>query len=931
MVVEIIASLVLVLLVAVPGILLSFALLKRTDFGRFEKVGIGIVLGLFVAPTLAFLEFVLIGLKLNVGLAFANYLIVLIVALALLWRQGQIAGLLAAPKHAVRKRESKAWLKGHWAHIILLAVILSGFYVRIGSWNTSFFEFDPYYYTFMSEQIVRFGATPLVGEFAYYPGFEHEMRLSPLIAYTSASEYNVFSSLALSSFSKDALLLIQQFYPALLGALLALFAFILVKEYYGQAAGLVSAAFFAFSPQLIKKLAAGVAELQPAGVFFAVALFALFAFAYTRKSKRSYLLLGVFSFWSILSGQQYIWPVVVLSAFIIIQSFLDYWNKSLDLHKVLLNASLAIPAVVAFVLLQIYGNLPLSLSFGFQLLLAGLVLSAVLWASDKVKLPISENKRRPAIVGVIVLIVLTVLLVTPIGSTLFATFNSLTGFAGRSSPLGNTIAEENPMSPEFFAGSFGVLNPPIFLAATALILAFYAAARVFVKGHKKWALALAVIAIVFVLFNGAFDGLLSSIVGSSAASSNLLKFITSSDVFIYLIVVLISVIVLQLLDREHTQLLLLYALIIFPVAYIGLNKMKYNLHLAIALALVVGVLLGEVMRIIRLLSEKYKLMSESSLNWTAIGLMLVIGGGLAVAQITGIPGKTPGVSDSVNELAASKISNDWLLAMSWLRNNTNMYSPSIQAQCDAKFGWDCSVISWWDYGHWTNFLGESKSVLTPNNERADYDQEVAHGFVDGNTQDFIASMKAHHATHVLVDAQLIQKWGALVYLSGTCTPEQSSLCPPRYITDWQQGAGQSKYEAEHYFEYLQVSGQCPTSVPMTALKSSFGATYCAGKDSLVPLGRGGELQTQFSRKFVLVQDPTEVKQIDENTSYLFPYAQDTFVNPNPDLSYAGMNSTLIKSVYVQLYLFEKLPGFKLDYRSPTGEVKIFEIDPALLK
>lgn len=930
MVVEIIATLVLALLVLVPGILLSFALLKKTDFGRFEKVAIGIILGLFVGPTLAFLEFVLLGIKLNVALAFVNYLIVLVVALALLWRQGQVAGLFAAPKHAVRKREWKSWLKHHWAQIVLLAIMLSGFWVRIGSWNTTFFEFDPYYYTFMGEQIVRFGATPLVGEFAYYPGFEHEMRLHPLIAYTSASEYNVYSSMALSSFSKDALLLIQQFYPALLGALLALFAFLLVKEYYGNGAGLVSAAFFAFSPQLVKKFAAGVAELQPAGVFFAVALFALFAFAYTRKNKRNYLVLGLFSFWTVISAQQYIWPIVVLSAFIVIQSFLDYLNKSLDLHKVSLNAALAIPATVAFVLLQAYRGLPLDLSFAFQLLLGGFVLSAVLFASEKIKLPIEEKKRRPVIVGIIVLAIIAILLITPIGSTLFGMLNSLTGFAGRSSPLGNTIAEENAMSESFFAGSFGVLNPPIFLAAAALLIAFYAASRVFIKGHKKVAIALAVIAVVFVVFNGAFDGLISGLSGGASAS-NLLHFITSSDVFIYLLVVLLSVIVLQLLDHEKTQLLLLYALIIFPVAYIGLNKMKYTLHLAIALALVIGIILGEANRIIKLFSEHYKLMSESNIKWTAVGLMLIIGGGLAVAQITGVPQKTPGVVDSVNELAASKISGDWLLAMSWLRNNTNMYDPAIQAQCNAKFGWDCSVISWWDYGHWTNFLGETKSVLTPNNERADYDQEVAHGFVDGKTGDFIASMKVHHATHVLVDAQLIQKWGALVYLSGTCSPEQSPLCPPRYITDWQVGAGQSKYEAEHYFEYLTVAGQCPTAVAMTALKSTFGAVYCAGKDSLIPIGRGNELQTQFSRKFVLVQDPTQITQIDENTSYLFPYSQGTFLNPNPDLSYAGLNNTLIKSVFVRLYLFENLPGFKLSYRSPNGEVKIFEIDPALLK
>ncbi|MGC9114327.1 MAG: STT3 domain-containing protein, partial [Candidatus Micrarchaeia archaeon] len=757
MVLEIIAALIVALLVAVPGILLSFALLRKTDFGRFEKTGIGIVIGMLAAPTLAFLEFTLIGLKLSLLLVLVNYLVVLAAALALMWKQKQLASIPAAFKHAFKSRSWAGWAKENWAQIVLFVLVVTSFYVRIGSWNTDFFEFDPYYYTFMSEQIVRFGATPLVGEFAYYPGFEHEMRLHPLIAYDSASEYHIYSAVAgLSSFSKDALLLIQQIYPAIVGALLALFAYILVKEYYGKMAGLVSAAFFAFSPQLIKKFAAGVAELQPIGVFMALALFAVFAFAYNRKSKRVYALLAAFSFWAVLSGQQYLWPMVVLAAFIIIQAFLDYWNKTLDKDKIMLNAAVAVPAAVAFALLQLYGGKDiLSMSFGLQLLLAGLVLSLVLWASDKIKLPVAEDKRRPAIVGAIAVIVLLALVITPLGSTVLGMFNSLTGFAGRSAPLANTIAEENPMSESFFAGSFGVLNPPVFLAATALVIAFYAATRLFIKGKKKIALAVVVIALFFVLFNGVLDSAVQGILGSAdtSAYANLVNFITSSDVFIYLLVVLLSVVLLQLLDHERTQLLLLYSLIIFPVAYIGLNKMKYNLHLAIALAIAVGVLLGEAVRIIRLLNERYKFGSESSIKWTAVGIMLFVGGGLVAAQFFGIPGKTPSVSDSIKELQSSKISQDWLLAMSWLRNNTNMYDPAIQAQCNAKFGWDCSIMSWWDYGHWTNFLGETKSVLTPINEYADYNQEVAHGFVDGNTQDFIASMKAHHATHVLVDAE----------------------------------------------------------------------------------------------------------------------------------------------------------------------------------
>ena len=933
MAMNLLALLVLAVLAVVPGVLLSFALLKKTVFNRFEKIILGIVIGLLAAPTLAFLEFVVLGIKFSVALAFFNYFVVLAIALAALYKQNQLGALAALPAAAVKQRDWLAWARENWAQILLVILIVSGLYVRVGSWSTDFFEFDPYYYTFMSEQIVRFGATPLVGEFAYYPSFEHEMRLHPLVAYASASEYNVYSSMALTSFSKDALLLLQQIYPAIVGALLAFFGYLLVKPYYGKPAGLVTAAFLAFSPQLLKKFAAGVAELQPMTVFLGLALFAVFALASENKSRRLTLLVAAVSFWMVLSGQQYIWPVMVLAAFIALQSIIDYWKESLDLDRVLLNLAVALPALAAFVLLLLYkGSSLAGVTLGLWILVGSAVLSAILYASSAAKLPLDDKTKKSAVLGVLVLLAVIVFILTGLGGQVTGMVSGLTGLAGRAAPLSNTIAEENPATEAIFVGSYGILsNPPLMLLATALIISFYAAVRLFEAGKTRYAAAVVVVAVMFTVFNSVFDGLITTVVGSQPTLQPLIDFVTTGDVFWYLLVTLFSVLLLQLHDQKQTRLLLLYALIIFPVAYIGLSKVKYSLHVGLVLAIVVAVLLGEFNRILAALNERFKFMSASSVKWTSLAIVILLGGGLAVAQITGIPDKTPGVADSVKELNYSKISDDWLLAMSWLRNNTNMYDSSIQAQCNAKFGWDCSVISWWDYGHWTNFLGETKSVLTPNNEYSNYDQEVAHGFVDGNTNDFIASMKAHHATHVLVDAQLIQKWGALVYLSGTCTPEMSSLCPPAYITDWKAGAGKSQYEAEHYFEYLQLNGQCPTAVPMPALQSSFGMTYCAGQNELTLLGRGGELVSGYRRPYVVMQDLSSAQVIDENTSYLFPYAQNTFVNPNPDLSPAGLNSTLINSVFVRLYLFENLPGFKLAYRSPHGEVKIFEIDPALLK
>ncbi|HLD62617.1 MAG TPA: hypothetical protein VI875_02000 [Candidatus Norongarragalinales archaeon] len=199
--------------------------------------------------------------------------------------------------------------------------------------------------------------------------------------------------------------------------------------------------------------------------------------------------------------------------------------------------------------------------------------------------------------------------------------------------------------------------------------------------------------------------------------------------------------------------------------------------------------------------------------------------------------------------------------------------------------------------------------------------------VDGKLSDLDYIMKTHRATHVLVDSDLIGKWGALVFLSGTCSDKESPLCPPTPEIDWRAGASQSKYEAEHYYEYLTVANEnCPSSasaIPLPVLKSSLGPTYCADNDFLYLLTANG-LDPNYKRRFVLAQTPSTIENPDANVSYLVPIGQGTFLNLNPELSFAGVKSNIFNSAFTRLFFFEKLPGFKLAFRSPSGSVRIFE-------
>jgi hypothetical protein len=289
------------------------------------------------------------------------------------------------------------------------------------------------------------------------------------------------------------------------------------------------------------------------------------------------------------------------------------------------------------------------------------------------------------------------------------------------------------------------------------------------------------------------------------------------------------------------------------------------------------------------------------------------------------------------QLQFSRISQDWLDAMSWLDNNTNMFNASIQQKCIADYGYTCRVLSWWDYGHWTTFLGNTQSVLDPYNHYEFMDQEVANDFVGSNETNLVNSMLYFHASHVEVDFELIQKWGALVYLAGTCTYNNTNAggvaigCPDQLrIPNWQVGPGQSVWEYLHYPEYLQVVGQCPFSASMYAVKSSFGNPntaydYCLSQSELVPVVNNN-LDLAEAKPVVMVNLLEPVASLSNNTVYLLPIQQGVFVNANPQVSSSYGLNKFFDSMFARLYFFSNLPGFTLSYVSPHGEVKIFSFN-----
>jgi len=908
MIAEFFAFIVTVIIFLLPGLLLAFAFLKGVGLSRFEKFFIGLLLAITANPLLSALEFTLFGVRFSAALVWANALLLFATGLFLLYRQGQ----LSMPQMPDLSREHlKHLAKKNLVFIILLFFILSAFYVRFATaWATNFFEFDPYYYDRVAEMVVRNGFAPAVSDDVYFAidnlATVASYRVAPIIPYLTASLYSVFSGVLGIAYDKNLLILTAQLYPPLVAALMAFFGFLFLREEYSDYVALTGAGLLAFTPQLVVKMSAGVSELQPWGIFGAMLLFACYTLAAHRKSLRLALLASFALFVNILGSEIYIWPVLVLAAFIALQSFVDYLAGELDERSILINAVVAAGGLAGNVLLLFYRvSNPLALSNGTLLLIASLVPGVLLFYSQKIPQLKSVGRRDAALV--IAFLLLLAGFATPLGARVLNYVGYTAGFAVTHIPLMNTVQEENPTTPAFFASSYGYLNPPFLLVAATLMTAALAVVVLLRKGRKDYAVASALLALVVVVFNAQIDSLATALFGSTenSAIASFVLFITKSDVFLYMALAMLFTIITYLYSEDKNKLVLLVVLAVYPIAFIGLNKLKYMVHLAFALCIAAPFLIGELSRLLKELNGLLKLLDENTLKHATLWMIVIIGALAVFMQATT-------VNSSMQSLSYTRISQDWMDSMTWMRTNL----PE-----------DARILSWWDYGHWTTFFAERKSVLDPGNAVPDYDQEVAHAFVNGDTAEFVSVLKRHAATHVLVDADLISKWGALVYLSGACDASMAKTCPEKpAIENWQSGAGKSKYEAEHYFEYLNLVGNCPQSaspVALPALQSSFGAVYCVGEKELFLLSASSSLNASYKRPYTIA-GRDQFSEVFQNTSYFFPISQTQILNVNPDLTPIGLKSNVINAAFTRLFFFEQLDGFKLVYRSQNGQVKIFE-------
>lgn len=902
---DILAATLAVLVTIIPGMAAGFALLYGTKFSRLDKAVLGAALGLILVPMLGFLQYMALGWSWTASLVLANALLVMLAGIAAYYLQArkfEFQWAMPALDVAAAKKYAPA-------AIVLLMMTLA-FYVRFApSFTTTFYEFDPYYYMKLTERLVQNGHIAMFTDDSFFPQqqFQHWPPLENYLTGGWTLLHQMFSG---QGYDQDVLILVSGIYPPLVAALICFAAYLLVREEYGPYLGAAAAAMFALMPQLIKKFGAGVTEQQPWAMFLALLFFTVLALALRRKSYRMAglgFLVGMAVFFG---SQQFILPLMVFVVFMVLQSIAYFASGDFDQRSLVVFISTGLGLLLGNTIMATYQNQQYVTFFSGEVYMvaAGMAFSLILYAAsqffhDRLR----TGMQRLQALGVVAVLTLLLAAVTPVGGIVTSTVLGTAKIASTTNNLAKTIAEDGATTPGLYPATFGVLVPSPLLPLAAMVPLLSAAAVLFMRKHVKWGAATLLGGLVLIFFKGIFEGVGRAVVGTnpSVQAQTFLNFL-GNEVFGLLIVGLASTALLYLFTpKEHrTETTLLFVLIIFPVTFIGVNKLKYLLHTAFVLALAFPFLLGETLKLAERLNQWFQVFANAAAFRS--GMMVVL---LAVAGIAAFA-QAQTVTNSMNELTYSRLPSDWVQTYQWMRAN----APA-----------DTRVMSWWDYGHWTTFLGQRKTVLNPSNLYGGYDQGVARAFVNGNADDLYDRMEFHNATHVLVDGDLIGKWGALVYLSGTCQKNHASVCPNQSDIPQSSSPGQSRYEVEHYFEQLQITGNCPAAilgveVPMA--QSSLGATYCLTNDRMVYLEGSGRASNVTRTYKVAGRD--EITTLDAGTSYWFAIGQNQFVNINPYYAPFGFDNNVFDAAFTQLFFFEQYPGFKLAYRSPNSYVKVFE-------
>jgi asparagine N-glycosylation enzyme membrane subunit Stt3 len=798
---------------------------------------------------------------------------------------------------------------------ILLALMIITFATRIVNIGTApkFFEFDPYFDMQSTEYILAHGQQLLFDHSAWpvdVNGTIH--RIQPLLPYLEAYWYNIANG-STSTINLNTLSTASSMYPPIVAALLVFSVFLILYHDYGRIPALLGAALATGMPTLISSFIAGEQLLEPWGIFSMFFFYAAMLLAVKNpKEKRFAVLAGIAFAMTFLGAHYYTVTAGVFAAYILLQGLISVLRG--ESTKDFYTMNMVIIAVIAifYILYAPYGatlsnripnmlGIPVILAFPiFALAFAALVEYMPKILQQRKLLSKVDFLTRLYALILLVGLALLLILFSPIGNPVKSYIALSIHFTTQSIPLFLTVQEYQPTGINYDFGGQGF-------------------------------------------------GLIGSSIGGVS-------------ILVWSVLALFSILVILAIYNRRSKSSILYLGSILPLAVAGMIEVKYLPHFGVGYIIAIGVIIGELMIFI---NNDYRFKPSADISDSAAGkhrnAMLAIYAACGFLVLIGLFPSIYSVFSAAANPNCNAIANAsnglgynlfcvvvpqyWLSATSWMRTNVGPYNPRI--------------LSWWDYGDWINWFGNSNAVLRGDNAVAQLDYDTAARFVFGPSDGFGPAnlstyMNSIQAKYVLFDNQLMQKWQALDYLA--CIDVNQTSIKYAYSQGSLQGGGSpyvlgtSQCEVSHDPVYalipLSVSNlqsYCQfnsTSQPnITAIKSLFiygqqfiNATYCvpssvfssqAPATVYYPNGTATDAIIIPSQQFYYGQLTIQGQQF---ANFMVVY------KPNgPNYTVVGAPTYFYNSNYYRGFMFGKIPGFTLAYpHNFTGMNYVNQTDPVMI-
>ncbi|PIN83299.1 hypothetical protein COV61_03515, partial [Candidatus Micrarchaeota archaeon CG11_big_fil_rev_8_21_14_0_20_47_5] len=570
--------------------LISLSFFRKSHFHFLEKAAIGFTIGFCLPPLLYFLEFFIFGIPFSLTLVYINIALFYIASAAVfLYTRAyeDFLNLKLPSKIPQNLNEIAPKILPHIAPLAIIAIMLLTFLIRIQSYSPIYQELDPYFYIYGARQILQDGGAPALDDIAWYPEGKTNHRTAPITNYLEAQWYSLYTSGG--DYYNYLLSVISNFYPPIVAAFMVFFIYLLMAQEYGRRHGLVAATLAAFAPVTILKMSAGVTELQPFNLFAMFFMFASYALALKYKNEMRYYALTAFAVIVLLLGSNANQiMILVIPIFTAIHALLLLYRKEDLYHFMLISFTYSLTAFFTKILFDLYqlGALEIPFDYLFGVGIAVLFCAFPYYLLKHVK----ERETRLYVIFGIVLACLVLLIFTPIFSKFLEAGKGAVSTMVYQQPLTRTIQEQGSAGGSF-EGEAGLLsaNPQ---NVQIPFLPFLDGPVQFFFNALAVPSTIAINSLLLIA-----DWVVGALFGFETHTSQ--KDVSLGMMFLFgAIIAAISAFARTLYNKqdkriEHSDLFMLYALLIFPISYVGLNRLKYTSFFALMLVVAASFSIGE--------------------------------------------------------------------------------------------------------------------------------------------------------------------------------------------------------------------------------------------------------------------------------------------------------------------------------------------------